>query len=66
MDTKTQDTTAVVIAKAWDSKSFKHELLNDPEKAILECTGQKVKLPAGKKLTVSWAYNTHNTIKYYF
>jgi len=52
MDTKTQDTTAAVIAKAWESKSFKYELLSDPEKAIFECTGQKVKLPEGKKLVV--------------
>lgn len=111
MSNKTHDTTAAIIAKAWDSKSFKLELLKNPEQAIFECTGQKVKLPTGKKLivvdqsndnyiylnippkpnlddmelsseeleliagggwrdwakkAVSWAYDTYNTVNYYF
>jgi hypothetical protein len=49
---KSQDLIQAVIAKAWEDKAFKEELIANPIDAIEKLTGERVKLPAGKTLIV--------------
>ena len=41
-----------VITAVWEDENFKQELLNSPEEAIKQLTGEDVKLGKGKKLVV--------------
>lgn len=50
--TKEQKLFQTIINKAWEDEAFKQELINNPYEAIENLTGEKVQLPAGKKLVV--------------
>jgi hypothetical protein len=42
-----------VLQKAWDDNDFKQRLVNDPEAALSEFTGQEISLLEGKKIVVN-------------
>lgn len=50
--TKEQELMQTIINKAWEDASFKQELVINPIEAIERLTGEKVRLPKGKKLVV--------------
>lgn len=41
-----------IIEKAWEDNGFKQQLIDNPAEAIEKLTGEKIKLPEGKKLVV--------------
>lgn len=41
-----------LVQKAWESATFKDQLVNNPEAAISEVVGREFKLPDNKKLVV--------------
>lgn len=50
--TQNQKAYAEIVQKAWEDPQFKSELVANPAEAIEKTTGQKLNLPAGKKLVV--------------
>ncbi|MEA5427829.1 MULTISPECIES: NHLP leader peptide family RiPP precursor [Arcicella] len=50
--TQEQKLYAEIVQKAWESPEFKNELMTNPLGAIENHLGQKINLPAGKKLVV--------------
>lgn len=50
--TNEQELLQTIIQQAWEDEVFKKELINNPVEAIEKFTGQKVRLPEGKKLIV--------------
>lgn len=47
-----QEFVEALVQKAWDSETFKQQLLNDPVAAIEAVTGKPMNLPAGKRIVV--------------
>lgn len=50
--TKEQKILQQVITEAWNNPTFKQELINSPEEAIKNLTGDSFTLPEGKTLQV--------------
>lgn len=44
---------AKVLAEAWENKSFKTELVANPEQAIKRLTGKSINLKKGNKIVVT-------------
>ena len=59
---KTEDILKMVISKAWEDKSFRKRLIEDPVSTIEAHTGAKVVLPEGKELII---YDQTDTSKVY-
>lgn len=49
---ETKELLKTVVNKAWESETFKLQLINDPETAIESLTGKTMTIPAGKRLVV--------------
>ncbi|MEM6718283.1 MAG: NHLP leader peptide family RiPP precursor [Bacteroidota bacterium] len=49
---RSQKLLHTIITKAWEDEAFKQELINDPISAIEKATGERIRLPEGKKLVV--------------
>ena len=49
---KEQKLLSTILNKAWDDDCFKEYLISNPVQAIEDLTGQKIKVPEGKKLIV--------------
>ena len=50
--TKEQKVIQTVINKAWNDPAFKQQLIDSPEQAIKNATGESLPLPDGLKLKV--------------
>lgn len=50
--TNNQEVLQKVLERAWEDAEFKKELVADPMAAIEKLTGEKLKLPEGKKLVI--------------
>lgn len=50
--TKGQELYQNIISKAWESESFKNELINFPVKTIEDLIGKKLNIPQGKNIII--------------
>lgn len=50
--TNEQKVLQEVINEAWENEAFKKELMANPEAAIEKLTGQRVRMPEGKRIVV--------------
>ena len=49
---KEQRLLSTILNEAWENETFKDNLMSNPVEAIEELTGQKISVPAGKRLIV--------------
>ncbi|MFY7672170.1 NHLP leader peptide family RiPP precursor [Tenacibaculum sp. MEBiC06402] len=49
---ETKKLLSAVVSKAWESETFKAQLIENPAAAIESLTGKSMTIPAGKKLVV--------------
>ncbi len=47
-----QEFMEALVQKAWESETFKQQLVNDPVAAIESATGKTFNVPAGKRIVV--------------